>query len=103
MKKMSILFALLVLTSACTWVKVNEDGNKVAVTNIANVSNCQKVRNVSVSVKANVGPVERNDQKVATELANLARNEAVKFGGDTVAPTSTVNNGAQDFAVYKCK
>jgi hypothetical protein len=40
---------------------------------------------------------------VATELATLARNEASNFGGDTVVPTSTVDNGRQSFGVYKCK
>lgn len=103
MKKLSILVAIISLSSACTWVKVSEDGNRVAVTNMANVGGCEKVRNVSVRVKASVGPVDRNDAKVATELATMARNEAVRFGGDTIVPTSQVTDGAQDFAVYKCR
>lgn len=106
MKKLSVLLSTLAvvsLGSACTWVKVSDDGSKVAVTQMANVDNCEKVRNVNVKVKANLGPIDRNDDKVTTELANLARNEAVRFGGDTVVPTSPVNNGSRDFAVYKCK
>lgn len=106
MKKLSVLLPALMLISlgsACTWVKVSDEGSKVAVTTMSNVNNCEKVRNVNVKVKASVGPIDRGDEKVTTELANLARNEAVRFGGDTVVPTSQVNNGSQDFAVYKCK
>jgi uncharacterized membrane protein len=102
-KKLSLLIAIITLSSACTWVKVSEDGSKVAVTNMANVSNCEKLRNVTTKVKASVGPIDRNDQKVGTELATMARNEAVNFGGDTVVPTSGINNGSQSFAIYKCK
>lgn len=106
MKKLSVLLsavALMGLGSACTWVKVSDDGSKVAVTHMANVANCEKVRNVSVKVKANLGPIDRKDEKVTTELATLARNEAVRFGGDTIVPTSPVTDGSQDYAVYKCK
>src|SRR5690606_11674848 len=103
MKTMSILIAIVTLSSACTWGKVNESGTSVAVANMANVRNSEKLRNVNVNVKSSVGRIDRNDDKVATELANLARNEAASFGGDTVVPTSAVENGSQSFGVYKCK
>lgn len=103
MKQLSVLLVAISLCSACTWVKVNEDGSKVAVTHMSHVANCEKVRNVNVKVKSNLGPVDRNAEKVATELATLARNEAVNFGGDTVVPTTPVENGRQSFAVYRCK
>ena len=103
MKSLLFVVAIPTLSSACTWVKVSDDGTGVAVANMANVRNCEKLRNVNVKVKASVGPIDRNADKVATELANLARNEAASFGGDTVVPTSSVENGSQTFAVYKCK
>lgn len=104
MKKMSLVaVALVVLTSACTWVKVNEQGANVAVANVANVRNCEKVRTVNVKVKDNfVGSMKRDPNKVATELTNMARNEASSFGGDTIVPASLVNDGRQSFDVYKC-
>jgi hypothetical protein len=104
MKKITLLLAALAsLTSACTWVKVNEQGSSVAVANAANVRSCDKVRTVSVKVKDNfVGSMKRDPSKVATELTNMARNEASQFGGDTVVPVSLVDNGRQSFDVYKC-
>lgn len=103
MNKFIFILTIASLGSACTWVKVSEDGTGVAVANMANVRDCEKVRNVRVSVKSNLGPIDRNSDKVATELANLARNEAVNFDGDTVVPTSAIENGSQSFGVYKCK
>jgi hypothetical protein len=104
MKKTTLLLAAIVsLTSACSWVKVSEQGANVAVANAANVRNCEKVRTVNVKVKDNfVGSMKRSPEKVATELTNLARNEATQFGGDTIVPASLVQDGRQSFDVYKC-
>ena len=104
MKKTTLLLAAIVsLTSACSWVKVNEQGASVAVANAANVRNCEKVRTVNVKVKDNsVGSMKRSPEKVATELTNMARNEATQFGGDTIVPASLIQDGRQSFDVYKC-
>lgn len=104
MKKTTLLLAAIVsLTSACSWVKVSEQGASVAVANAANVRNCDKVRTVNVKVKDNfVGSMKRSPEKVATELTNMARNEATQFGGDTIVPVSLVQDGRQSFDVYKC-
>lgn len=105
MKKISLMFAVaaISLTSACTWVKVSDQGSSVAVANAANVRNCEKVRTVNVKVKDNfVGSMKRSPEKVATELTNMARNEASQFGGDTVVPASLAQDGRQSFDVYKC-
>ena len=104
MKKTTLLLAAIVsLTSACSWVKVSEQGANVAVANAANVRSCDKVRTVNVKVKDNfVGSMKRSPEKVATELTNMARNEASQFGGDTVVPVSLVQDGRQSFDVYKC-
>lgn len=104
MKKMSLLLiAIASLTTACSWVKVSESGSSVAVANAANVRSCDKVRTVNVKVKDNfVGSMKRDPNKVATELTNMARNEASQFGGDTVVPVTLVQDGRQSFDVYKC-
>jgi len=104
MKKLSVLLiAVASLTSACTWVKVNEQGASVAVANAANVRNCEKISTATVNVKDNfVGSMKRDPNKVATELTNLARNEAAASNGDTIVPVSLVKDGRQSFDVYKC-
>lgn len=103
MKKLSlIVIALAAITSSCTWVKVTEQGSSVAVANKANVRGCENLSEVTVSVTSKVGFIKRDADKVATELANLARNEAVGIKGDTIVPSSTIENGKQSFNVYKC-
>lgn len=103
MKKLSlIVIALAAISSSCTWVKVSEIGSSVAVANKANVRGCKNLSEVTVSVTSKVGFYKRDADKVATELTNLARNEAAGLGGDTIVPSSTIENGKQSFNVYKC-
>jgi len=102
MKKLSLLLVAVATMSACTWVKPTEQAKSVAVANASNVRNCALMREVSVSVTSKIGPIQRNSDKVATELATLARNEAVTFAGDTVVPITGIENGHQTFNVYKC-
>jgi hypothetical protein len=104
MKRTAFVVAAIVsLTSACSWVKVSDQGASVAVANAANVRSCEKVRTVSVKVKDNfVGSMKRDPNKVATELTNMARNEATQFNGDTIVPVSLVQDGRQSFDVYRC-
>ena len=103
MKKLSLtLIAIAAVTSSCTWVKVSEQASSVAVANAANVRGCKQVSEVNVSVPNKVGFIQRDADKVATELATMARNEAAGDGGDTVVPSSGIENGRQSFNVYKC-
>lgn len=103
MKKLSLLLiATLAMTTSCTWVKVTEGGSSVAVANSANVRGCKNLSEVSVSVTNKVGFYKRDADKVATELTSLARNEASGLGGDTIVPSSSIENGKQSFNVYKC-
>ncbi len=98
------LVAIACLTSACTFVKVSDQGSSVAVANAANVRGCDKMSTVTVNVKDNyVGSMKRDPKKVSTELTNMARNLAAKAGGNTIVPVTQVNDGSQDFAVYTCQ
>jgi hypothetical protein len=103
MKKLSLmLIAVTAFSTGCTWVKVSESASSVAVANTANVRGCTNLSEVTVSVTSKLGFINRDADKVATELANLARNEAAGIGGDTVVPSSSIENGKQSFNVYKC-
>jgi hypothetical protein len=103
MKKLSlIVIAIAALTSSCTWVKVTEKGSSVAVANASNVRGCTNLGEIRTSVPDKISIMKRDADKVATELANLARNDAVDLGGDTIVPSSTIENGKQSFTVYKC-
>jgi hypothetical protein len=103
MKKSTLgLLAVTLLASSCTWVKPTEQGSRVAVANPANVRSCNNVREVTVSVPHKIWFYKRNPTKVATELTTLARNDAINFSGDTIVPTSKIEDGRQSFNVYRC-
>lgn len=99
-----LIVALLLVTAACTWVKMEPGGQVVrVVTESQSLSACEKRGEVEVSVKASLGPVARNDIKVRDELETLARNEAAGLGADTVQPRSEPRDGVQRFAAFRCQ
>jgi Domain of unknown function (DUF4156) len=100
--KTLIALSLTGLLSACTWVKVDNGGERVRVAYDGNVSGCREVGNVGVSVKDRVGPYQRNDIKVRDELESLARNEAATLKADTIKPLDQPKDGEQRFAAYAC-
>ena len=87
----------------CTWVKTTPEGEFVRVAAANAVADCKRMSKVTVSLKNRVAGVERNSDKVAKELATLARNEGGRLGGDTVVAESAIAEGSQTFAIYDCR
>lgn len=105
---MKLLYALplifAVSVTGCTWVKVSEGGEGVAVSKRAPVQDCEKMKTLHVQVKDNlVGSVDRSSEKVAKELKTLARNEAALEGGNFIVPVSAAKDGRQSFELYRCR
>ena len=97
-----ILFFLCLAVSACTWVRLTNDAEKVVVKTESEVSECKRVAKTTVSLRSKVLGIERNDEKIKLELETLARNAAVEYGGNAVAPITEIEDGSQSFGVYKC-
>lgn len=102
MKKLLAIILLALVLPACTWVKLTPGGEKVRVLSADEVQSCTKKGKTNVSLKADIGGIERNREKVKTELETLARNSAAELNGDTVVPASEIENGKQTFTVYRC-
>ena len=97
------LLALSLPLSACSWgIKLDSGGHKVRTAWNDDVSACQGVGSVTVSVLDNVGPLDRNSLKVRDELEVMARNEAASLGADTVKPKGEPRDGAQSWGAYRC-
>lgn len=105
MKLLPVLSLLFVVAaSGCTWVKVSDTGEGVAISKNAPVEDCEKLKTLHVQVKDNlVGSVDRSSKKVAKELQTLARNEAALDGGNFIVPVSAPASGRQSFDVYRCQ
>jgi acetolactate synthase small subunit len=97
------LACVITLADGCSWVKPTDSGARVRVTTAAEVEACTDVGTTHVSVMDKLGVVERNQTKVAEELATLARNSAAELDGDTVVAITEIVDGRQTFAVYQCE
>lgn len=102
MKKILIIMCGSLILSSCTWVKVTAKGESVRlVQSSKTVEPCKKLGTVNTKVVSQV-IFHRDADKVAGELADLARNEAGLMGGDTIVPESEIADGRRSFGVYQC-
>ncbi len=101
--KIVLLAPLIALTSACTWVTLNEHAKSVTVVTESHIANCQKLGNITAKTRAYfLDGADRDADKVALELTTLARNEALKLNSNTIVPTTDVIKGEQSFHAYYC-
>ena len=102
MKKIMMAVCCGVMLTSCAWVKVTAKGEGVRLVQPMNaVESCKKLGTVNTKVVSEF-IFDRNPDKVATELADLARNEAGMMGGDTIVPASEIVDGRRSFGVYQC-
>ncbi|MFT7561670.1 MAG: hypothetical protein ACI93R_003599 [Flavobacteriales bacterium] len=102
---MKILFVLVLsffVITSCKWVKPDEGAADVALMKAALTQNCTEVGFASASVKHKIGFIERKKGKVADELILLAKNEALKLGGNAIVMNTRAVEGQQSFKVYNC-
>lgn len=106
MNRLLAITAIALSASACTWVEPDAGGRTIRVAYDDNaVARCIDLRRtVTVSVKADLLGIERNEIKVRDELESLARNEAARFPeADTIRARNEPVAGEQTFAVYDCR
>lgn len=97
-----ILAALLINMTACTWVTLTEEAEKVRVLSTQEVSQCTLLGRTTSNTAAVVAGVRRHDNAIQHELINLARNSAVSLGGDSIVAETQMLDGKQTFKVYRC-
>ncbi|HET6725373.1 MAG TPA: DUF4156 domain-containing protein [Gammaproteobacteria bacterium] len=93
----------VLLTAGCgNWVEVKPAARDVTVLDLSQAANCQRLGTSSAAVQQNAGFFARNPQAVDADLVNLARNDAVKMGGNAVAALEPRSQGHQRFGIYRC-
>jgi Domain of unknown function (DUF4156) len=97
-----VLALSVLLFAGCTWVHMAPGASAVRVVTAA-PSGCEARGEVEVSVKASLGPYERNALRVRDELETLARNEAPGLNADTVQPLADPTDGKQRYAMWRCR
>ena len=96
-----LVIAILSL-SACTWVDPTPGAKEVLLVKPYNVNNCKQLGAITTRVQNTIGPIVRDEEKVARELVTLGKNEAAERGGDSIVIKKPAKDGAMSFDVYKC-
>ncbi len=106
MKTSHTLFVAGALTviAGCTWVSPSPEVKQQGIMVLPQdrVTNCRLLSKTTVSVADRVGFINRVQADVESDLKNLAMNQAVSQGGDTVSALSPAKDGDQTFGIYKC-
>ncbi len=103
MTRRAALAISLLLFGACTWVPLTEEGGKVRVADAALVADCKSLGTTTGRTTVTVGPMARDEDKIAREIEALARNEAATMGGNAIVPTGPVDWDHRSYAVYHCE
>lgn len=96
------LFMITIFLSACTWVEPTKGSTEVLLVKAGNVSNCNKLGTTRASVTHKIGVLTRDEESVREDLVAIAKNSAVKLGGDSIVARDPIVDGNLDFDVYKC-
>ena len=92
---------LLLGGCASSYIDVRTGSDRVSVAPANRVSHCKPVGRTTVSVTARVGIYNRSIADVDADLLQLARNDAVDIGGDTVVAGERPDVGKRIFLVYR--
>lgn len=102
MNRLIFLILLAASLSACTWVKPSVKSHSVVLKDERHVVNCVKKGFTKSKTLSKILFFPRSDAKMFSELAMLAKNEAVLLEGDTVVPEGNLKDGEQLFGIYRC-
>lgn len=102
MKPFVLIVSALCL-SACTVVEVSSNARNVRLVEYSEVNDCRRLSEVTVGTTPKIGFIQRNHYTIQTELYDLARNEAVRQGGNRMVAANQPIEGVQRFDVYQCQ
>jgi len=100
--KRSLVLSLALGLSGCAWVSLDPGAESVSVRDADSLDGCQRLGKTHTNTVDSLGFIPRRQSKVEEELVRLARNEAVRMGGNVVSPLSRPVDGEQDFTIHRC-
>lgn len=97
--------AMLAALGGCAsnLIDVRPGSDRIAVAEPAQVAQCKHIGKTTATVLSKVAFYSRSIDQVDADLLQLARNEAVDEGGDTLVPGERPAVGKRVFEIYKCK
>ena len=105
MKTIKLVTAMALGTlvlSGCSWVDLDPKADDVLLLKPFQTKQCEQIRKTTSQVLDKLWFVNRNQEKMADELATLARNTAAQLGGNAVVADSDIVEGKQTFIILNC-
>lgn len=99
------LTPLLATMAGCASSMIGQrpGAERVSQADASQVSGCQSKGAITVSVLSKIVFFNRSADDVEANLYQLARNDAVDYGADTVVKGDSPKFGERAFALYKCR
>ncbi len=107
-KKWTGLVALGLLAAGLTGCASKLIGERIGAEQVVlakdtEVAKCKSLGRSTLSVLSSLGPITRSAEAVEENLLQMARNEAIDKGGDTVVKGNSLEYGKRSYEVFKCK
>lgn len=101
----TIVVPLLAGLSGCasSLIGVRAGADRVSLADANQITACQPKGQTAVTVLAKVGFIIRGEDDVEANLYQLARNNAVADGADTLVKGESKEFGKRTFDMYKCR
>ena len=107
MKYIPTILALVSITalSACASVIIGqkEGSDHVSLAKADQIANCQSKGKINITVMAKIGIIPRSEDDIEANLYQMARNDAVENGADTLVKGESKELGKRQFEMYKCR
>lgn len=94
--------SLLLSMAACSWVKPLPGAHSITVVKSLEQNQCTKLGTTNTNALDAVGFYQRDEDAIIKDLLMLAKNEAVRMGGDTIIAETGLENGRMRFGIYRC-
>ena len=101
----AVVLPLVAGLGGCTSMMIGEraGADRVSLADANQVDGCESKGKTIVSVVAKVGFVKRLPEAVEADLYQLARNNAIDAGADTLVKGESKEFGQRTFGMYKCR
>jgi hypothetical protein len=107
MLAIAAIVPLIVGLNGCssTFIGVRDGADRVSLAEASQVGGCQSKGGITVNVFAKAGNTgfTRAEKDVEANMYQMARNNAVDRGADTVVKGESLELGQRTFALYKCR
>lgn len=97
------LLAIVITGCASALIGERVGADQVVLAKEGEVGKCKSLGRSTLSVVASIGVLPRLPEVVEENLLQMARNETIDKGGDTVVAGASTEPGKRSFEFFKCK